>query len=71
MSTRIINVKSWRCCAICKNWYDPCNEAIRPSNPIVNKWEIDKDVRRKCLYKNLETNATACCGKFENKIMEG
>ena len=68
MKDKVISVEKVRCCAICKNWYDPCNSAISPVNTVCGMWKIKSDERRKCLCRNFEMNAIAFCSKFENKM---
>ena len=65
---QLINVKCVKKCAICKHWYDPTNEAIRPKSPKVNLWEYDNKARKMCLKRNVETPGFSVCGKFECKL---
>lgn len=66
---RQFNVKSARCCAFCKYWYDPTNSAISPKAPNINLWEFDNSIRNKCLQKNIEILASSApCPKYECKV---
>lgn len=70
MSSMIINIKSTRKCAICKNWYDPTNSAIEPKSPRIGVWKI-KDTNQKsiCLKRNYNMQAGAFCSSdFECKL---
>ena len=69
MSSLIVNIKTIKKCAFCKNWYDPTNSAIAPKAPAIGLWEI-KDLNQKCmcLKKNLNMSANSFCGSFVSKI---
>ena len=70
MSSVVVNIKHIKKCAICKNWYDPTNSAIRPKSPAIGLWEI-KDTNQKCmcLKKNFDMPANAFCSKdFISKL---
>lgn len=69
MSTLIVNVKTTKKCAFCKNWYDPTNSAIEPRNPKINLWKI-KDTNQKstCMKKNLKMYANSFCSNYECKL---
>lgn len=70
MSSLVINIKTMKKCAFCKNWYNPTNNAIAPKSPAIGLWEI-KDTNQKCmcLKKNLQMYANAFCSRdFERKL---
>ncbi len=69
-SSRIINVKVEKKCAICKHWYDPTNSAITPKNPRLNMWIINNTNQKAlCMKRNYETTANAFCSRdFESKL---
>ena len=63
-----INIKSGKKCAFCKYWYDPTNQYISPKAPNINVWEYEKNVKCKCLKKNLEMYSTNACSYYECKV---
>lgn len=66
----IVNIKTIKRCAFCKNWYDPTNSAIAPKSPAIGLWEI-KDINQKCmcLKKNILMSSNAFCSRdFVNKL---
>ena len=70
MSSVIVNVKTVKRCAFCKNWYDPMNSAIEPRNPRIGLWKIKDEFQKcKCLRTNLEKAANGSCSRyFESKL---
>lgn len=70
MSSSMVNIKTTKKCAFCKNWYDPTNSAIAPKSPVIGLWEI-KDTNQKCmcLKKNIPMAANAfCSSNFISKL---
>ena len=63
-----VNIKTVRCCALCKYWYDPSNSAISPKAPNINLWSVDDKCRNKCLKTNIDQRAIAVCSRFELKL---
>lgn len=63
-----VNIKSTKCCAICRYWNDVANEAISPRVPTAGLWKIDEKAKQMCLRKNYERPATACCSNYECKL---
>ena len=55
MSSTVINAKTSKKCAICKNWYDPTNSAIEPKLHIPLELHADSD----CICMTV-SNGTAC-----------
>jgi hypothetical protein len=64
----LANIKTSKKCAFCKYWYDPTNNAIQPSNPKLNLWKYDGNVKNKCLKTNLKKPAHSTCPKYECKL---
>lgn len=58
----IVNIKTMKKCAFCKNWYDPTNSCIKPKSPAIGLWEIE-DINQKCLCmkKNIQMPAGGFC----------
>ena len=63
-----VNIKSTKCCAICKYWDDVANEAVLPRVPGKGLWQVDDTTKRMCLRKNYERPAMACCSNYECKL---
>ena len=64
-----INIKTTKKCAICKYWYDPCNNSIIPRNPKNNLWTIDDKCSKKlCLKNNYKVNPMTYCEQYECKL---
>lgn len=64
----IVKGFSTRKCAFCKNWYDPCNEAIVPLQG-KDTWEYETSIVRKCMTSNMMIRANhGGCKSFQSKI---
>ena len=66
MSMSVCN-KNYKCCALCRNWYDPTNSAIEPVNPAQGMWEFDTQAK-KCLLNNGIMPGFVQCNKFMSKL---
>lgn len=65
----IANVNAKRCCAFCRNWYDPANSCIRPKNPRNGNWEYDAGAKNRCMLSSFrETRGGEVCSNFESKF---
>lgn len=60
--------KKTRFCAFCKHWYDPTNTAISPRSGNTTVWDFDRNIKNKCLDKNIERVANMGCNKYECKL---
>lgn len=67
MSMSVCN-KDYKCCALCRNWYDPTNSAIEPVNPAQGMWKFDTQAKKKCLLDNGIRLGFAQCDRFESKL---
>lgn len=62
-----IHIVNQRACALCKHWYDPAHNHIRPSgDPFMKLWEYDRDVKSMCEIKHKEMYSQCMgCSKYE------
>lgn len=63
----VLNVYKHEKCAICRNWYDPVNAALRPVSPKNGKWECDAKEERVCKVRNVKVAANGLCRYFQSK----
>lgn len=66
MSKVVVNINGVRICAFCKYWWDPACKYIQPY--LHPQWYYEKDVKCRCIKRNMDMFAYASCNYYRCKI---